>query len=194
MKRILMIALLLTWVSAGNANDETTVELPGGATMDFVWIEPGTFMMGSPESEPWHYDGEGPRHPVTISRGFYLGKYKVTQGQWESVIGTPPGSGENKAQEYPNHPVVYISWEDAQAFIQKLNEVAEEETYRLPTEAEWEYACRAGTTTRFSFGEDESRLGDYAWYSGNSSPYGMKDVGTKLPNAWGLHDMHGNVY
>ena len=194
MKRILMIALLLTWVSAGNANDETTVELPGGATMDFVWIEPGTFMMGSPESEPWRYDGEGPRHPVTISRGFYLGKYKLTQGQWESVIGTPPRSGENKGQEYPNHPVVYISWEDVQAFIQKLNEVAEEETYRLPTEAEWEYACRAGTTTRFSFGKDESRLGDYAWYSGNSSPYGMKDVGTKLSNAWGLHDMHGNVY
>jgi len=80
------------------------------------------------------------------------------------------------------------------AFIQKLNEVAGEEMYRLPTEAEWEYACRAGTTTRFSFGEDESRLGDYAWYSGNSSPYGKKDVGTKLPNAWGLHDMHGNVY
>ena len=87
-----------------------------------------------------------------------------------------------------------VSWNDLQAFIQRLNEAAGEALYRLPTEAEWEYTARAGTTTRWSFGDDESQLGDYAWYSGNNSPSGTKEVGTKRPNPWGLYDMHGNVW
>jgi len=159
MKRMRIVALLLTWVSVGYANEEIIVDLPGGATMAFVWIEPGTFTMGSPSSEPGRWDDEGPQHEVTISRGFYLGKFEVTQGQWQAVMGTRPWAGESYVRENPNHPAVYISWNDVQAFIQKWNEAAEDSLYRLPTEAEWEYACRAGSVTRWSFGDDESQLG-----------------------------------
>ena len=146
------------------------------------WIEPGTFLMGAA-------DLGFTEHEVTISRGFYLGKYEITQGQWESVMGSNPSyfGGSNR-------PVEQVSWNDVQEFIGRLNEAAGEEVYRLPTEAEWEYACRAGTTTRWSFGDDEGQLGEYAWYTGNNSPYGTKEVGTKRPNPWGLYDMHGNVW
>jgi len=189
MKRMRIVALLLTWVSVGAANEGIIVDLPGGAAMAFVWIEPGTFTMGSPSSEPGRYLIEGPQHEVTISQGFYLGKYEITQGQWESVMGRNPSyySGANR-------PVEQVSWYDVHTFIHALNEAGGDSLYRLPTEAEWEYVCRAGTTTRWSFGDDESLLGEYAWYSGNNSPSGTKDVGTKRPNPWGLHDMHGNVY
>ena len=174
-----------------------TVHLPGGATMEMVWIEPGTFVMGSPEDEPGRYGHEGPQHEVTITQGFWLGKYELTQAQWESAMGTRPWAGEDHVREHPNHPAAYISWEDVQAFIAKLNEAEGSEVYRLPTEAEWEYACRAGTTTRWSFGDDESQLGEYAWYKANTWDVGegyAHAVGTKLPNPWGLYDMHGNVF
>jgi formylglycine-generating enzyme required for sulfatase activity len=175
--------------------DELTVDLPGGAQMTFVWIEPGMFPMGSPVSEPGRYDREGPQHEVTISRGFYLGKTEITQGQWEAVMGTTPWSGQDYVQSNPNHPAAYISWDDMQFFIGKLN-AAGEEIYRLPSESEWEYACRAGTDTRWSFGDAESQLGDFAWYRDNAwdadLQYGQP-VGTKLPNPWGLYDMHGNI-
>ena len=177
---------------------EITVELPGGATMEFVWIEPGTFTMGSPDSELGRDPDEGPQHEVTISQGFYLGKYEITQGQWEVVMtGDTPWAGKEYVKENPNHPAVYISWEDMQAFISKLNQAAGSSVYRLPTEAEWEYACRAGTETRWSFGDDETLLGNYAWYNDNTWNVGEKyahEVGTTLPNPWGLYDMHGNVY
>ena len=160
------------------------VDLPGGATLDMVWIERGTFMMGFSES------GSGSRRSeVTISQGFYLGKYEVTQGQWESVMGSNP-SWHNGA----NRPVEQVAWHDVQSFIHALNEAAGDSLYRLPSEAEWEYACRGGTTTRWSHGDDEDQLGNYAWYGGNNSPDGTKDVGRKLPNPWGLYDMHGNVW
>ena len=173
------------------------VGLPGGATMEMVWIEPGTFMMGSPSTESGRDSDEGPQHEVRISMGFYLGKYEVTQQQWESVMGTRPWSGESYAKVNPSHAVSYVSWDDAQAFIRKLNQSSGRNKYRLPTEAEWEYGCRAGTTTRYSFGGSGSPLGQYAWYDRNAWDAGEKyahEVGTKLPNPWGLHDMHGNVW
>ena len=188
------------------AGETITVNLPGGARMEMVWIPPGTFVMGSPQKEinqlnaqhlTMVYSDEGPQHRVTISEGFYLGKYELTQGQWESVMGTRPWSGEKYVQESSDHPAVYISWNDVQEFIGKLNRAEGSEVYRLPTEAEWEYACRAGTATRLSFGDDESQLGEYAWYAGNTWGVGEKyahGVGSKLPNPWGLYDMHGNVY
>ena len=176
---------------------ETTIDLPGGATMEMVLIEPGSFRMGSSASEVGHNSDESPLRTVTISKGFYLGKYEVTQAQWESVIGTSPWFGQSYVQSNLAHPAVYISWEDAQEFIHQLNVAAGDSLYRLPTEAEWEYACRAGTNTPWSFGDDESQLGEYAWYKGNTSNVNevyAHAVGTKLPNPWGLHDMHGNVY
>ena len=177
-----------------------TFSLPGGAEMEFVWIEPGMFQMGSPESErsgsSWA-ENEGPVHEVEISRGFWLGKYEVTQGEWEAVMGTRPWSGKSHVRSNPSHPAVYISWDDVQGFIDKLNDAAGEVVYRLPSEAEWEYACRAGTSTRWSFGDDENQLTHYAWYEDNAWDAGKEyaqPVGTKRPNPWGLYDMHGNVW
>ncbi len=177
--------------------DSTIVTLLGGnVDMAFVYISPGTFTMGSPDSEPGRSSFEGPQHKVTISEGFYLGKYEVTQGQWEAVMGTSPWSGRSYVQSNPGHPAVHVSWDDAQAFVQKLNAAAGSELYRLPTEVEWEYSCRSGTTTRWSFGDNESDLGDYAWYRSNAWDAGEQyahEVGTKKASPWGLHDMHGNV-
>jgi len=130
-----------------------TFSLPGGVRMEFVWIEAGTLLMGSPESDDMASDGEKPEHRVTISRGFWLGKYEITQRQWESVMGNNPSFFRGK-----NRPVEQVSWEDVQGLISKLNRSAGSSVYRLPTEAEWEYACRAETTTRWSFGSDNSTL------------------------------------
>ena len=174
-----------------------TVNLPGGTTMEMVWIEPGKFTMGSPSSEVGRYDNEGPQREVTIKKGFYLGKYELTQGQWQKVMGTAPWVEKNyvSVPAHPDNPAVFISWDDAQALLKKLNDAELGAGYRLPTEAEWEYAGRAGTTTRWSFGDDESRLKDYAWYGENTlNEFYVHKVGTKLPNPWGLCDMHGNVF
>ncbi len=193
-----LLGLSVVWgLGCGeDGNPPVVVELPGGATMEFVRIEPGTFKIGSPLTEPGRDEDEGPKHEVTISRGFYLGKTEITQAQWEAVMGTRPWAGQDYVQEKPNYPAVYISWNGVQDFIHRLNTSAGSQVYRLPTEAEWEYACRAGTTTRWSFGDDESQLGNYAWHTGNSwdqeEQYGHA-VATKRPNPWGLCDMHGNV-
>ena len=171
--------------------------LPGGAEMAFVWIPPGVFQMGSPSGERGRDSDEGPLHEVEISRGFWLGTYEVTQGQWASVMGTRPWSGKSYVQENSSHPAVYISWNDVQRFIDKLNAASGSSVYRLPTEAEWEYACRAGRRTRWSFGDEESQLKHHAWYRANTWDAGKKyaqAVGRKSPNGWGLYDMHGNVW
>ncbi|MDA0746794.1 MAG: SUMF1/EgtB/PvdO family nonheme iron enzyme, partial [bacterium] len=179
-----------------NVRAGTFFELAGGDSVEMVWIEPGTFTMGSPVSEPGRKEDEGPQHQVRISQGFYMGKYEVTQAQWKAVMNTRPWSGESRVQENPEHPAVYINWAGIQTFVQKLNEVAGDSLYRLPTEAEWEYACRAGTTTMWSFGDDENEMGEHAWYKGNAydvdEEYGHP-VGLKRPNSWSLYDMHGNV-
>jgi formylglycine-generating enzyme required for sulfatase activity len=171
----------------------TPVELPLDS---FVYIRPGTFMMGSPESEEGRYDDrESPYHEVTISTGFYLGKYEVTQELWNAVMRTTPWATRHNVVQSADNPVV-VWWPQAQEFVQRLNAAAGDSLYRLPTEAEWEYACRAGTTTRWSFGDDEDELGKYAWCYENCLPdrawYGH-EVGTLRPNPWGLYDMHGNV-
>ena len=158
--------------------------LPGGASLSMVWIGPGEFAMGSV-------------HSVRISEGFWLGKYEVTQGQWEAVTGTRPWESISSLRSGSDYPAVGISWHDVQGFIGRLNASAGSELYRLPSEAEWEYACRAGTTTRWSFGDDESQLTHYAWYRDNACDVGAcyaHRVGTKRANPWGLHDMHGNVW
>ncbi|MDA0746222.1 MAG: SUMF1/EgtB/PvdO family nonheme iron enzyme [bacterium] len=181
----------------GQEDNSLTVTLSGSTTMDLVYIQPGTFTMGSPEDEEGRDSIEGPQHEVTISQGFYLGKYEVTQGQWQAVMRTTPWSGQDFVQADPDNPAVYVSWDDVQAFVHKLNVTAGDSLYRLPTEAEWEYACRAGTTSRWSFGDDESQLTEYAWYIENAWNVGERyahRVGTKKPNLWGLYDMHGNVY
>ncbi len=143
--------------------------------------------MGSPESEEGHDDRET-QHCVTLTEGFWLGKYEVTQAQWKSVMGSNPShfTGDNL-------PVENVSWNDCQEFIRKVNAEAERQfggEARLPTEAEWEYACRAGSTGAFAGTGD---LGSMGWYDGNSGSK-THPVGQKRPNAWGFYDMHGNVW
>jgi formylglycine-generating enzyme required for sulfatase activity len=151
--------------------------------MEFVLIPAGEFLMGSNE-----YGGGRP-HTVRISQPFYLGQYEVTQGQWQAIMGNNP----SKFQGDPTLPVERVSWEDVQEFIRRLNAQEGSSKYRLPTEAEWEYAARAGTTTAYSFGDDPDRLGDYAWFRDNSDGK-THPVGQKAPNPWQLYDMHGNVW
>jgi len=156
--------------------------------MEFVLIPAGSFMMGADKNFEEAADHETPRHKVTISKSFYLGKYEVTQEQWVAVMGSNPSNFKGRT-----NPVEEVSWHDVQEFIHRLNQKENTNVYRLPTEAEWEYACRAGTTTTYSFGDDADQLGQYAWYIDNSGDK-THPVGQKQPNAWGLYDMHGNVW
>ncbi len=156
--------------------------LPPDFNLEMVDIPAGKFNMGSNE-----YDQEKPIHEV-IMPAFQIGKYPITQAQYQAVMGTNP----SRFSENPQNPVEIINWFDAQAFCEKLSKLTGK-NYRLPTEAEWEYACRAGTETRFSFSDDEDQLGDYAWFSGNSNNT-THPVGEKRPNPWGIYDMHGNVW
>ena len=173
--------------------------------MELIEIPAGKFTMGSPEDEKGHRTEEA-QVSVTLTKSFWLGKTEVTQGQWDSVMGKVAwvSFGRNfQVQADKDFPATMVSWLQATEFCKKLTKLEREsgklsfeEGYRLPTEAEWEYACRAGTETAFSFGNDESKLGDYAWFSGNAYLAGEKyahKVGLKKPNPWGLHDMHGNV-
>ncbi len=165
-----------------------TENLPNGVTLEMVGLPAGQFLMGSPDSDPDAFnDEEKPQHLVQVN-SFAIGKYPITQAQYQAVMGNNPSYFKNN----PQNPVEKVSWDDAQAFCQKLSQITGK-TYRLPTEAEWEYACRAGTTTRFYFGDDANELGDYAWYDGNSQET-THPVGQKKPNAWGLYDMSGNVW
>ena len=165
--------------------------------MTFVWIDPGTFAMGSPPTQPGRDDDESPQRQVTITQGFYLAQNEITQKQWTAVMGTQPWTGLDFVHQGPDYPAAGLSWIDVQQFIQTLNKTAAAPLYRLPTEAEWEYACRAGTTTRWFFGDDEILLDDFAWHSGNTWDAGLQysqEVATKKPNPWGLYDMHGNLW
>ncbi len=153
------------------------------AGIEFIWIPPGSFTMGQNRNAL----DERPEHPVTLSRGFWMGTFPVTQGQWTAIMGgNPSGFQGNDAL-----PVENVSWDDCKDFIEKLNAL-DMGTFRLPTEAEWEYACRAGSTGRWCFGDDEESLFEYAWTLDNAAGR-THPVGEKRPNAWGLHDMHGNV-
>jgi len=177
--------------------------------MVLVSIPAGEFMMGSRASSEKlakrfkgkellipRFLADFPRHRVTLTKSFHLGRTEVTQGQWKAVMGTTPWKGKIGVEEGDDYPATHVSWDDAVEFCRKLSE-KEGVEYRLPTEAEWEYACRAGTTTVYSFGDDESQLDEYAWSYENAWIVGetyAHIVGQKKPNPWGLHDMHGNVW
>jgi formylglycine-generating enzyme required for sulfatase activity len=160
--------------------------------MKLVYIPPGELTMGSPDSEKNREIDEGPQHKVRISKGFYMGIYEVTQAQCQAVMGSNPSSFQSDdLRVKPVSGYGPASWNDAVEFCSRLSQ-KEGKGYRLPTEAEWEYACRAGSTTRFCYGDRDKSLGDYAWYRNNSGGR-IHPVGQKKPNAFGLYDMHGNV-
>jgi len=176
--------LTAIWLSAG---DEQSFPLGNsGESIAMVWIPSGEYEMGSPNDEDDRDNDESPVHRVNINYGFWMGKYEVTQAQWEAVTGNNPSRYDGD-----NRPVEQVSWNDIhEDFLSQIDD-----DFRLPSESEWEYACRAGTETRFYWGDDPgyNNIGDYAVYASNE-PGGTAVVGTKRPNAWGLYDMHGNVW
>ena len=199
MRAAVVVGMVLLCGIAQGAEPKTVTNTIGMVLID---IPAGTFTMGSPAGEKGRSDREE-QVAVTLTKPFWLGKTEVTQGQFKKVMGTTPWKGRDKVQIDKNGAVSYVSWDDAIAFCAELTELEQDagtlkvgEPYRLPTEAEWEYACRAGTKTKFSFGDDEKQLGEYAWFAGNAFDAGEQyahAVGMKKPNPWGLHDMHGNV-
>jgi formylglycine-generating enzyme required for sulfatase activity len=210
MSRVVPLLLVLALSLTATAQEKKIINSVG---MKFVLILDGTFTMGSPETEVGRGSDES-QHEVTITRPFYLGVYEVTQGQYERVMGknpsffAPTGGGKQRLgkKATDDHPVENVSWNDAVAFCKKLGERSDEQaaghTYRLPTEAEWEYACRAGTTTPFHYGSDlDSYKANFngliyaAYGKAGAGPFFRctVKVGDYQPNAWGLYDTHGNV-
>lgn len=194
-----------------NTKDEKdfTTSIMGKVDLDMVWCPPGTFMMGSPETEMGHQANET-LHQVTLTKGFWIGKYEVTQGQYKAIMGSISSdiSTENQGD---NKPVIYVGRGNIVKFCDRLTQVERAAgrittayKYTLPTEAQWEYACRAGTTTGLNSGKElittwldtDANLDEVAWYgssSGGNSGNILHEVGLKLPNAWGIYDMHGNA-
>jgi formylglycine-generating enzyme required for sulfatase activity len=192
---------------------EKEVELPGNRKLAMILIPPGEFWMGSPREEQakfneqrktWrladtlynHIPNEGPQHLVRITQPFYLGKYEVMQDQWLGIMGRNP----SRFKSNPNHPVEQVSWDDVQPFLAKLNEAASaaKMQFALPTEAQWEYACRAGTTTYWHCGDSEDALQEYDWFEEDARKTSDEiipscPVGQLKPNPFGLYDLHGNV-
>lgn len=171
---------------------------------ELVLIPAGSFVMGSGSDIQDAGASEQPAHKVSISKPFYLGKYEVTQTQWEAVMGSSPFTLDRSNSFYnppgmaarlrkPTNPAT-VSWNDAQEFIKRLNDKEGHRRYRLPTEAEWKYSARAGSISAYSFGNDERKLGDYAWFGENLASGSTHPVGSNKPNPWGLHDVHGNVW
>ena len=166
------------------------VDLGKGVKLEMVSIPAGEFLMGSLDADPDAQEKEQPQHRVRITKPFYLGQHLVTQAQWEAVMGSNPSKFKG-----PKNPVEGVSWDDCQEFLDKLNQRPGNPAgkFVLPSEAQWEYAIRAGSTTRFCCGDDESQLGEYAWFEVNSDSKPHR-VGEKKPNTWGLYDMHGNIW
>ncbi len=179
-----------------------------GLKMKLIWCPPGEFAMGSPKSgvgrSPF---GNEDQVQVVLTKGFWLGKFEVTQSEWKQVMASEPWEDGLQTKKGDDFPATFVSWNDAMEFCRRLTarerEVGrppDEWEYTLPTEAQWERACRAGTETRFSFGDDESKLSEYAWFNESGARIGQAgeryahQVGQKKPNPWGLCDMHGNVW
>jgi len=186
--------------------EEVVVTLSGNVPLTLVRVSAGTFLMGSPEGERGNVFDNETQHEVTLTQDYYLGKTEITQAQWEAVMGTPMRAECGDIAVGDDFPVYCVTWNRIAGpggFIEKLNAQLGTDAFRLPTEAEWERAARAGTTTRFSHGDvlecsDECEPcavhEEYMWWCGNVSPFGPRPVGEKLPNPFGLHDMHGNLW
>jgi formylglycine-generating enzyme required for sulfatase activity len=174
------VTLMLCAAASPQKSDSPPREFTNSVGMKFVWIEPGSFQMGSQTGNA----DERPVHEVTLTKGFYFQVTEVTQRQWEAVMGSKPSNFKG-----PDRPVEHVAWNDVQEFLRRLNEKEKDSRYRLPTEAEWEYACRAGGKEP----DVAANLDEVAWRAGNSN-LEVQGVAQKKPNAWGLFDMRGNVW
>ncbi len=189
-KKIMLMSVIA--LMGQNAQAEEFKNFDG---IRFVKIEAGCFQMGQDKQTDLNAkdkqmtENELPQHKVCIDKPFYLGESEITQKQWEDVMGNNPSKFKGMYR-----PVERISWNDTQTFIEKLNDREKGDFYRLPTEAEWEYAARAGTTTVYSFGDDPKVIRDYAWFGNEGYGGDTHEVGQKKANPWGLVDMHGNVW
>ena len=189
-----------------------SVALEKGIDIEFVRVPAGAFIMGTNEGRldetkmSWYENGvasmvqaheryypDRPAHRVTFESGFLIGKYEITNEQWVTVMQGVQCKSPPRLLGGPRAAVAPVSWEDAQLFVRRLNEMRPGAGYSLPTEEQWEYACRAGSTTRYSFGDDPAKLDEYAWRLETDLLLPRKPVGTKKPNAWGIYDMHGNA-
>jgi sulfatase modifying factor 1 len=202
MKRLFCIVLASAFVTLASdlpvhaqEKKDPPKDFTNSIGMKFVWIKPGSFMMGSPKEEKERADNEI-QHKVTLTKGFYMGVYTVTQEQWKDIMGNNP----SRFKDEKNLPVESVSWDECQDFIKKLRK-KDKKPYRLPTEAEWEYSCRAGTKTPFHFGdtistEQANYDGKFTYGDGKKGVDRAKTtpVGSFPANAWGIHDMHGNVW
>jgi formylglycine-generating enzyme required for sulfatase activity len=183
--RILLVFFLLAIPAAGDPEPKPGDVVTNSIGMKLAYIPPGSFTMGSPDSERGRIPNET-RSEVTFEKGFRIGVTEVTQKQWREVMGTDPGFFRGD-----DLPVEHITWDEAEEFCRRLSE-REKKRYRLPSGAEWEYACRAGTTTAYYTGESEAALAEAGWFRKNSGNQ-SHPVGLRKPNPWGLYDMHGNV-
>lgn len=201
-----MIAVLLSvgfgdaaWAApkADERGKTLVLDLGGGVTMKLVRISAGKFTMGSPANEKGRAPRDVEKQKVeSIPRDFFMAESEVTQAQWKAVMGTTPWKGQQYTKIGDNFPATYVNWREAHTFLQKLM-TKTGRLVRLPWEKEWEYACRAGSKTAFSFGDSEQDLGQYAWFKTNTTDASAgydHAVKTRKPNAWGLYDMHGNAY
>jgi formylglycine-generating enzyme required for sulfatase activity len=193
MRNRLSIFIGSSFIAALLFSDTALAQQPGQIFRDcsdcpeMVVVPAGGFMMGADKNFENASDDETPLHRVNIERPFALGKYEVTQGEWVAVMGDNPSNFKGRSR-----PVEQVSWNDAQDFIRRLNAKTGKQ-YRLPSEAEWEYAARAGSQSTYSFGDEKGQLGGYAWFDGNSGSE-THPVGQLKPNRFGLYDMHGNVW
>ncbi len=193
---ILFLGLFVPYPGYGQENDLTqvyvkSIHLPMGGVLSFRWIEPGEFIMGSADAEKGRDLDEGPQHRVVIDKGFYIGIYEVTQSQWQSVMDYNPSTFQ-QGDSPGDRPVESVSWNECTKFIEVLNSKGVGQ-FRLPTEAEWEYACCANSESIYFGDISQDAIHSYAWC--NSKSYATTHpVGQKLPNPWGLYDMVGNVW
>ncbi|MCB2153646.1 formylglycine-generating enzyme family protein [bacterium] len=198
---LLVLAIAVCAAGAGAAEDSFALQLPGDESMQMVRIPAGTYIMGSAEEELGRMPSELPPETVTIPEDFFLGQSEVTKAQWRAVMRSSPWAGREFVSDDPQSPAVYVSWDDAQRFVETVNRHLQESgrsflAARLPVESEWEYACRAGTSSPFFWGREAAAIDDCAWYQGNAWDAGERyahPVGLKKANAWGLVDMAGNA-